>query len=48
MPKPINAIEPAMMPAVIAIAPSAPIHKRLSLESARARLAAASHSEPGS
>ena len=33
IPKPIRAIEPATIPAVIAIAPSAPIQTRLSQES---------------
>ena len=48
MPKPISAIEPARIPAVIAMAPSAPIQTRLSQDSARARRAAASHSALGS
>ena len=47
IPKPISAIEPAMTPATMAIAPSAPIQTRLSHDSARARRAALSQSAPG-
>jgi hypothetical protein len=44
MPKPIKAMEPAMIPAVIAMAPSAPIQTRLSHERVLARRAARSQS----
>jgi hypothetical protein len=44
IPNPISAIEPAMMPALTATAPSTPIHARLSQESTFARPAARSHS----
>jgi hypothetical protein len=40
IPKPISAIDPARMPATMAIVPSAPIHTRLSHDSWRTRLAA--------
>ena len=46
MPKPISAIDPARTPAVIAIAPSAPIQARLSHESMRARAASRRQSAP--
>lgn len=48
IPNPISAIEPAMMPALTATAPSTPIHARLSQESTFARLAARSHTGLGS
>ena len=44
MPKPISAIEPAAIPAAIAIPPSRLIQTRLSQESAFALRAALSHS----
>ena len=47
MPKPINAIEPAAIPAATAIPPSNPIQTRLSQDSVLARCAARSHSTEG-
>ena len=46
-PKPISAIEPAAIPATIAIPPSRPIQIRLSQDSALARRAACSQSAAG-